>query len=139
MASENENFIRRWFEEVWNQGNETTIDEMLAADIVVHGIGDSPGSDLIGPEAFKTHFRRFRSAFPNIKVNVEDLISEGRKVVARFSVKARHEGAGFGFLATYNQVAFDGVVIAHFRDQQIAEAWNFIDFAAMHHQLAAKP
>jgi predicted ester cyclase len=138
MVAANDTFIRRWFEEVWNQGNEETIDEMLSADIVVHGIGDSPGADLIGPAAFKTHFRRFRGAFPHIHVTVEDTVTEATKIVARFSVSARHEGEGFGILPTNKLVAFAGVVIAHVRDQEIVEAWNFIDFTAMHQQLAGK-
>jgi predicted ester cyclase len=138
MAMPNDTFIRRWFEEVWNQGNEDTIDEMLAHDIVVHGIGDSPGADLIGPEAFKAHFRRFRGAFPQIHVAVEDTVTEEGKIVARFSVSARHEGEGFGILPTNKLVAFAGVVIAHLRDHRIVEAWNFIDFAAMHQQIAGK-
>lgn len=138
MSESHDAFIRRWFEEVWNQGNEATIDEMLAPDVVVHGIGDIPGSDLIGPDAFKQHFRRFRGAFPKMQVAVEDCISEGDRAVARFRVAARHEGEAFGFLPTFNQVAFDGVVIVQLREGQVAEAWNYIDFTAMHQQLAAK-
>jgi hypothetical protein len=39
---------RRWFEEVWNQGREATIDELLAPDVVGHGLVDPNGNEVTG-------------------------------------------------------------------------------------------
>jgi steroid delta-isomerase-like uncharacterized protein len=133
-----ETLAHRWFDEVWNQGREETIDEMLAADCVAHGLGDGPDQDLIGPAAFKPFFRKFRSAFPTIQVTVEETVSEGNKIAARCTVQATHDGEGFGILPTKNKVRFSGVAIVHVRDGKISEAWNNFDFATMYHQLAAK-
>ena len=130
--------IHRWFGEVWNRGHEEVIDEMLAPDVRIHGIGDTPNADLIGPEAFKAYFRKFRRAFPGIRTTVLDIVSEETKMAARFSVDARHEGDGFGFLPTQNEVHFTGFVIVHLRNGKIAEVWNQVDFATMHHQLVAR-
>jgi hypothetical protein len=50
MATNSE-LIRRWFEEVWNQGREATIDDLCAKEAVGHG--QTPdGSDIVGPEHF---------------------------------------------------------------------------------------
>jgi hypothetical protein len=40
MASENKALVQRWFDEVWNRGRVDAIDELLAPDSVVHGLGD---------------------------------------------------------------------------------------------------
>ncbi|MEO7507621.1 MAG: ester cyclase, partial [Pyrinomonadaceae bacterium] len=72
--------LHRWFEEVWNQGREEAIDEMLAVDAVAHGLGDAAGQTLIGPEAFKPFFRRFRAAFPNLQIAIDETITEGDRI-----------------------------------------------------------
>lgn len=130
--------LHRWFEEVWNKGREEAIDEMLAVDAVAHGLGDSAGQDLIGPEGFKPFFRRFRAAFPSLQITVDETITEGQRIAARCTVRARHEGAGFGILPTHNPVLFSGIVMIRVRDGQLVEAWNHFDFSVMYQQLAAK-
>ena len=37
----NKALVRRWFEEVWNQGREETIDELFAANGIGYGLGDT--------------------------------------------------------------------------------------------------
>ena len=130
--------LHRWFDEVWNQGREEAIDEMLAADFIAHGLGDGPDNDLVGPAAFKPFFRKFRGAFPSIRITVEETISEGDRIAARCTVHAIHDGEGFGILPTNNVIHFSGLAIVHLRDGKFTEAWNNFDFATMYHQLAAK-
>ena len=52
MSEENKALIQRWFEEVWNQGNSKTIDELLAEDGVIHGLVDASGQPVRGLEGF---------------------------------------------------------------------------------------
>ena len=77
MSEHNKAFIRRWFEEVWNKGREEAIDEMFAEEGVANGLVDEGGQPLRGPAGFKPFFRKFREAFPEIEVVVEDAIAEG--------------------------------------------------------------
>ena len=86
MSEANKALVRRWFEEVWNQGREKTIDELFAADGVAHGLGDTE-ADTRGPEGFKPFFRNLRGSFPDLHMTVEDAIAEGDKVTVRLLVK----------------------------------------------------
>ena len=52
MAQENSALIRRWFEEVWNNGRMETIDEMASPDVVGHG--QAQHDTVIGREQFRT-------------------------------------------------------------------------------------
>ena len=137
MANNNEAVIRRWFEEVWNQGREEAIDEMFAEEGVAHGLAEGPGGDLRGPSDYKPFFRRFRGAFPEMEVVVEDTISEGDKVAARCTVRARHIGDTLGFAATGRSVEFTGIAVVRVAEGKIVEAWNNFDFMSMFRQLGA--
>ncbi len=136
-AGDNTALIRRWFEEVWNKGREEAVDEMFADDGVANGLVDDAGQPLRGPEGFKPFFRRFREAFPEIDVTVEDTVSEGDKVAARCTVRGSHRGDSLGLAATNKPVEFTGICIVRVRDGKIAEAWNSFDFMSMFQQLGA--
>lgn len=135
MAQEYETFMHRWFEEVWNQGREEAIDEMLAEDGIVNGLNDPQGNPARSLGEYKTFFRAFRQAFPNIQVTVEDTVTEGDKIAARCTVKALHEGEGIGLAPTNAAIGFTGMTIVRLKDGKIAEAWNEFDFMKMYQQL----
>jgi steroid delta-isomerase-like uncharacterized protein len=137
MTDDNKALMRRWIEEVWNKGRAEAIDEMFAADGVANGLADEKGEPLRGPEGFKVFFNKFRDAFPDIEVIVEDTIAEGDKVAARCVVRGRHQGDSLGFAATQQPMEITGIAIVRIRDGQIVEAWNNFDFMSMFQQLGA--
>lgn len=124
-------FIKRWFEEVWNNRNEAAIDEMFAADGVGHGLGE----EIVGPENFKTFHRAFVSAYPDLRVEVVDTIVEGDQIAARCRVTGTHQGEGLGMMPTNAPVDFTGMCIVRVRDGKIVEAWNEFNFMKMHTDL----
>jgi steroid delta-isomerase-like uncharacterized protein len=126
--------MHQWFEEVWNRGDEGAIDRMFAADGVVHGLS---GAEDLQPEAFKSLYRQLRGAFPDIRIEVEDTVREGDKLVARCTVRGTHTGDGLGMPPTGRPVEISGMAFVHVRDGQIAEAWNIFDFQALTAQLTA--
>ena len=131
----NKALMRRWFEEVWNQGRAEAISELMSEDCVNHGLSGDPDSPLRGATGFLPFHTQFRDAFPHIEVVVEDVIAEGDKVVARCSVRGKHEGDSLGFKATEAMVDFDGIGIARVKDGMFVESWNSFDFATMYRQL----
>ena len=135
MSEKNKALIRRWFEEVWNQGRSDVIDDLLAEDAVIHGLVDGAGNPVNGLDGFHDFHTQFRGAFPDLIVSVDDTIAEGDMVVARCSVRGRHMGNHLGFAATNAPVQFDGVAITRIENGKIAEAWNHFDFAQMNRQL----
>ena len=129
--------VRRWFEEVWNKGRAEAIEEMFDEEGVAHGLADETGAPLRGPANFRDFHSKFRGAFPGVEVVVDDAISEGDRVAARCTVRARHEGDTLGFAATSRHVEFTGMTFARVRDGKIVEAWNNFDFMSMFQQLGA--
>lgn len=137
MAEEYPTLLHRWFEEVWNQKSEAAIDELFDADGIANGLGDADGNPLRGPEGFKTMQRAFLAAYPDLKVTVEDTITEGDKIAARCTVRGTHAGEGIGVAATNQPVEFTGLCIVKIKDGKIVEAWNEFDFMKMYSQVGA--
>jgi steroid delta-isomerase-like uncharacterized protein len=135
MSETNKALMRRWFEEVWNQGRTDAIDELLADDVVIHGLVDPAGYPVRGAQAFRDFHQQFRGAFPNMNITIEDVIAEGDRVVARCDVRGQHSGDHLGFKATNAPVQFSGIAIARIENGRIAEAWNQFDFMEMNKQL----
>ena len=135
MYEENKKLIRRWFDEVWNNGRAEVIEELFDENGIAHGLGDDPAHPIKGPAGYKPFYETFRQAFPNIMVVVEDMVAEGDKVVARCSVRAKHEGEFMGRAATQAPVEFTGITMVRIENGKIVEAWNNFDFMTMYKQV----
>ena len=131
----NKALIQRWFDEVWNKGREEAIGEMFADDGVAHGLSEDINQPITGPKQFIPFHQTFRGAFPDIKAEIEDMIAEGDKVVARCTVRGKHAGDHLGIAASESQVDFTGMVIVRISEGKIVEAWNNFDFMRMNKQV----
>jgi predicted ester cyclase len=134
VSAENEALTRRWFEEVWNKQRPEAIDEMMAPEGIAYGLG---GANLVGPEAFKGFHNTFLGAFPDIRITVDDIISQGDKVAVRFSVRGTHRGDHLGVVATNRPVEFSAMSFVRWRSGQIVEGWNSVDMHGMLQQIDA--
>jgi steroid delta-isomerase-like uncharacterized protein len=134
MSEENKQVLRRWFDEVWNKGRAEAIDEMFDENGIAHGLSEDPSSPLKGPGNFRPFYEVFRQAFPNLTIDIEDMVAEGDKVAARCSVRGKHEGEFMGRAATQSPVEFTGITIVRIANGKIVEAWNNFDFMTMYKQ-----
>jgi steroid delta-isomerase-like uncharacterized protein len=137
MSEQNKALARRWFEEVWNQGSESTIDELFHPQGKACGFPD-PDSVLVGPEGFKAVHRQFNNAFTNLHIDIHDLIAEGDRVAIRWTCTAIHNGDGLGFPATGKKTTVLGSSFMTCRNGQLIEGYNFMDLTRMTLQLQAK-
>jgi len=135
MSEENKKLVRRWFDEVWNNGRAEAIEEMFDVNGIAHGFSDDPANPIKGPREFTPFHTVFREAFPNMMIVVEDMVAEGDKVAARCSVRAKHEGEFLGRSATESPVDFTGITIVRIDNGKIVEAWNNFDFMTLHRQV----
>jgi steroid delta-isomerase-like uncharacterized protein len=133
---ENVEFFRRWFEEVWNQGHLEAVEEMMAADAVGFGQG-GPDAVIRGPADFRTFVSRFRRAFPDIKLSIEDAFGNGDRVALRWSAVMTHLGDDLGIAATGKRVMTNGISIARIRGGKIVEGWDNWDQFGLLQKLGA--
>ena len=129
MRSVQSTLLYKWFDEVWNQGDENAIDRLMSNDSSAFGIlnDDQPK----GAEGFKLFFKDFKSRFHNIRIQVDDVISQDDIESARTTVSAVHTESG-------KNVTFSGICMVRIVDGKIAEAWNNYDFLNLYEQLGQK-
>ena len=107
MSEVNKTIVRRLFEEVWNKGNLSVADELFAPNYDHH---DPSTPDFgRGPESEKKRATLYRTAFPDLRLTIEDIIAEGDAVMARWSCRGTHNGDLSGIAPTGKQFTISGV------------------------------
>jgi steroid delta-isomerase-like uncharacterized protein len=138
MSDENKEVVRRFFAEVINAGRMDRADAFVTADYIEHQ--QLPGAEgRQGIEIAKAFLSMMRSAFPNYRFDIEDLIAEGDKVVARLTVSGTQRGAMLGLGPTGRRVRTSGIEEFRFADGKIAEHWAVFDALGMLRQLGLRP
>jgi steroid delta-isomerase-like uncharacterized protein len=126
--------VRRWFKEVWNEGNAETIDELFPSHAVMWGVG-RPENSSRGAGEFKQFHRAMQQACSDINIEVDEVIQEGDIAFARWTCTMKHTGAGLGMEATNKTIKICGMSAARARDGKFVEAWNVWDQLGMARQL----
>ena len=128
VENENTALVRRWFEEVWNQGRLETIDELLAPDAVAYDLG-GPGATIKGPAAFRKAAEFLHTAFGEMHFTVEDIFGVEDRVAVRLTGRFKHTGPLGQLPATGNEVSVPVMCMLRVRDGQLIEGWNNWDVA----------
>jgi steroid delta-isomerase-like uncharacterized protein len=135
---ENKAIARRFFEEVWNNGNLAVADELLAPNIIFHLPGEP--EEVIGDrESYKQVVRRNRTAFPDLQEEIEDMIAEGDRVVTRWLWRGTHQGEWHGHAPTGKTFTYGGITILRIADGKIVEDWFYSDLLGLQQQLGTLP
>jgi steroid delta-isomerase-like uncharacterized protein len=137
MSESNKNVVRRLFEEVWNKGNLQVTDELFTPNYAQH---DASTPDVgRGPDSEKKRATLYRTAFPDIRLTVEDIIAEGETVVARWSCRGTHKGDLNGIAPTGKQFNVTGVSVARFTNGKMSEGFVNWDALSLMQQLGVVP
>jgi steroid delta-isomerase-like uncharacterized protein len=136
--AENATFIRKWFEDVWNQGREEAINEMCAEDVIGYGQAQH-GADIHGRDHFKQFWRGFRAAFSDIHIDIHETIEQDDRVVARWTMTMTHSAGFLGIAPTNRRVSVNGVSIQQLAGGQIIAGWDNWDQLGLLVQLGAVP
>jgi uncharacterized protein (TIGR02246 family) len=118
--------VQRWYDEVWNKGNERAIDELYADDGVSFGLGR--------PRKGKGDIKRFFEAFraneeeKETAIRVVDTLVSGDRVAFQCEATCTYK-------KSRRQTTFSGGGIARVRDGKFVEVWNVWDFFSLAQQV----
>ncbi len=132
MSAITKTLIRRFGEELWNQGNLLRADEFLAPDVISHFTHLPSPTNRAG---FLTFVTQLRAAFPDLALTLEDLIAEQEKVVARWTMRGTHEGLLLGIPPTGKPIEISATIIYRIDDEKIAEIWGNLDVLSLAQQI----
>jgi steroid delta-isomerase-like uncharacterized protein len=126
--------MRRWFEEVWNEGRAESIDELFPEHAVLWGVSRM-GVASQGPAEFKEFHKALRAAFPDVHIELEDVVQEGDMAFARWTATMTHSGDGLGMAPTGRALHLSGMSALRVHDGKLVEGWNNWDQMGMARQL----
>lgn len=117
---ENKNIVRR-YQEAYNNCDFDALAELVSADVLTPNIiaGMPPGL-----EGAKVVHQTTLIGMPDYHTNIEDLIAEGDKVVARVTMTGTHTGNFWGIPPTGRRVNLTGIYIVRIKDGKIVEHWG---------------
>jgi predicted ester cyclase len=113
VSEHNKAIVRRLIAEVLNGGHLEVIDELYTPELA---------------RAARRWIEPFRASFPDLQMEIVELIAEGDKVAGRFTCSATHLGEWLGQAPTGRRFdRVDEVWIFRFRNGRIAHAWSLED------------
>jgi steroid delta-isomerase-like uncharacterized protein len=136
VSDQNKARLRQFYDEVVNPGDLDRVDEFCTEDFVDHEEFPGISNDREGVKQF---FRMMREAFPDLRVEVQDTIAEGDKVVGRIRMTGTHRGEFMGVPPTGKRIDVEGIDIVRVVGDQASEHWGVTDAMAMMQQLGAMP
>ena len=140
MAGEDKKaIVRRVYDELFNQGKMEVVEELFAGDFITHDPNPLPNQPLHGHEAVRWYISFVRSAFPDLRVAVEDLLEEGDRVAVRFTTSGTQLGEFVYVAPTHKKVHVMGIDLLRFEDGKIAAHWGGWNRAELMVQLGIFP
>jgi steroid delta-isomerase-like uncharacterized protein len=136
MSDGNKAAVRRLIEEGLNNGNEQVIDELVAPNFMAR---EQEEMRMLGVEGFKELIGVYRTAFPDMKLTIEEVIAEGDNVITWATFTGTHKGPLEGLPATGKSVKVKDVDLWVVRNGKIVETRTNFDQWGLMKQLGVIP
>lgn len=121
----NKDTVRRFLEEAVNGGRDELVDELFTPEAAAFA---------------REWFGAFRRSFPDLRMELVEVIGEGDRVVGRFTCSATHLGDWRGHAPTGRRFEdVDEVYFFAFAGDRIAAVWGIEDTLDRYRQLGLTP
>ncbi len=118
----NSQLYRSYIEAVWNQRNPSAVDLYLAPNFIEHNQHLPPGLD-----GRKQFIASVLAGFSDYHADVEEVLAEGDKVVARVLWTGTQDGPFLGRPATGKKLRFSTADFFRIKNGKFAEHWDVVD------------
>jgi predicted ester cyclase len=132
-TEQNKKNIQRLFNEGMNEKKFQILDELISEKYVNHGIPNAPQ----GVKGFKAIIELFTNAFPDMKINVQEIIADGDSVATRGYFTGTHKGDFNGIGATGKKVRVDYIDFWKMSSGKAVENWVQMDNVGLMQQIGA--
>jgi steroid delta-isomerase-like uncharacterized protein len=137
MSEENKAVVRRWLEEVLSQGKVEVLDEICADDYVEYDPA-YPGGHL-RREELKQAIPVYRSAYPDLRFVIEDMIAEADNVAVYWTMTGTHLGSFRGMPPSGKSVEADGMTLVRLRNGKSIQARSCWDATGLRQRIGTRP
>lgn len=134
-AEQNKTIVRRVNKEFIEGGDMNTFQEIFANDFVNHSAPAGTPANRDGVVFFFNQF--LKPAFPDLKVEIHDMVAEGDKVTTRKSFHATHLGEFFGIQPTNKPIVMEVIDIIELHNGKFMAHWGILDMHSVLAQIAS--
>lgn len=138
MFEELKDTSRAFFEEIWNKGDLEAVTKYVAPEYVLYD-PIAPGGKVQGIDALKMYVTTFRTAFPDLKFTIHDIVAEADHTAVRWSVSGTHKGEFMGIAPTLKSGTITGITFSKIVDGKTVESHVSRDDLTMFQLLGKVP
>jgi len=135
MPEDAKSLVRQFYDAV-GAGNFSVIDELVADDFVDREV--FPGLEA-NREGVKQFFAMVRSAFPDLRMEIREMLADDDLVSVRVIATGTQEGDFMGMSSSGRRIEVQVFDIFRIRDGQVTEHWGLMDAMTMMQQLGGVP
>jgi steroid delta-isomerase-like uncharacterized protein len=128
MGTDSIAVVRRFIEEVWNKGDFNVLGELVSDKYVAV---EPIIGELRGHDALRQQVQTFRTAFPDLRMTIDDIGMAGDRVFTRWTARGTHKGAFMGIAPTNNRGEVHGISINKVANGKIVEHHESYDTLTM--------
>jgi len=125
--------FKKFVEEIFHRANLGAVDRFFTPDARIV----DPGVEMRGPRALVPALKGLLTAFPDLRITVEDQVEEGDRLAVRYRGEGTHLGSWRGIPAHGTRIRYTGILIVRFEHDRIAEYWAQPDLLGLLQQLGA--
>ena len=126
--------MKDYFRRAYDENDPTVIDEMIAPNMVSHGLTPEPTRTR---EEFKAWYTPFRASFSEVTCRVEHAMVEGEWVCCRLRFTGKHTGEHLGPKPSGKRVNLTALVLVRFVEGKAVEAFQEFNHLALMQQIGA--
>jgi predicted ester cyclase len=127
--------VTKYIEDVWNNADLVALNELTGPEYTYH-FGSHPPRDKV---AMQQLLHELHTAFPDWRVQIQDIIAEGTTVAVRWSGTVTHGGVFYGISPTGKQIIVAGINIYLIEGRKILREWEQMNSLAILLQMGVLP
>jgi predicted ester cyclase len=126
-------------QKVYNEGRLELIEDFVDQNAINHELEGYALPYLTTPQLTAEFLHLYRTAFPDFHVRVEEILSDGDRVITRWRMQGTQTGPLMGIDPTGQPIDVRGIRIDRFANGKIVETWGNWDSLGMLEQIGALP
>ena len=135
MIEKNKSIASQFYSDVINKGDTVIMKLIMAENFIDHNAAPNLPK---GIEGFKQFLTMVGTAFPDVQVKIEEIITEGDKVVVRLTINGTQTGVLMGNIPPSGKHAvWTGIDILKIENGKITERWSQRDLLGLMKQIGA--
>jgi predicted ester cyclase len=131
LTYDNKALFGQFVDEIFHRGNLAALDRFFTPDARIV----DPAVEMRGPRALIPALRGLLTAFPDLRITVEDQVEEGDRLAVRYRGEGTHLSEWRGIPARGTLIRYTGILIVRFEHDRIAEYWAQTDLLGLLQQL----